>query len=422
MRKCVLVMIVHLTAALACAVAPVTTVHDTEAEFAAGELMSVAVSNVGELRLGGAVTVVMPAKQAPAVVSATAQAGEELFAGDGLSPQVFRLAGGKYDLFAKLPGAIVTALRADGEKLLAGTGGAGAGIYGVDRKTGNIEKLWADPSVKYVWAILPAPGGGFYAATGPEARCFLVGPGGKAELIYQAKDLADNIRCLALHEGKLYAGTDKSGLVVQIDPAAKTGRVRFEATEPEVTSLQIGPKGEVYAATAGAAGEPIAGAAKAAAAPVVPPSPAPASKPAEAPEPTPPSGENSPASQPSASEEAAAPGGTTSSESAGEGATQDPSLAKDAASAAVGPVVPPVGPGNAVYCITPDGLVRTVLRRGVNFLTMALIDDQLILGTGNEGKIFSVSTAGDHWVQLAAMEAKRVTALLPRADGGVLFA
>ena len=50
------------------------------------------------------------AKQAPAVVSATAYAGEELFAGDGLSPQVFRLAGGKCDPFAKLPGAIVTAL------------------------------------------------------------------------------------------------------------------------------------------------------------------------------------------------------------------------------------------------------------------------------------------------------------------------
>ncbi|MEI7837858.1 MAG: hypothetical protein WCK05_15765, partial [Planctomycetota bacterium] len=154
MRKSVLVLIVYLTASLAPAVAPVTTVHDTEAEFAAGELLSVAVSNGGQLQLAGAVTVLLPSTQAPPVVSAVAAAGEELFAGDGLSPRVFRVAGGKSEVFATLPGAIVTTLRTHGEKLLVGTGGTGAGIYSVDLKTRQVETLWADPAVKYVWAIL----------------------------------------------------------------------------------------------------------------------------------------------------------------------------------------------------------------------------------------------------------------------------
>ncbi|MCY2930418.1 MAG: hypothetical protein NTV86_13140 [Planctomycetota bacterium] len=425
MRKFVPALAVLLTAALAAAVAPVTTVHDTEAEFAAGELSSVAVSNMGELRLAGAVEILVPSAQAPTVVSAVAAAGDELYAGDGLSARVFRRAGGKTEVFAKLPGAIVTALRAQGEKLLAGTGGAGAGVFSIDRKTGQVETIWADASVKYVWALLPAPGGALYAATGPQARCFLIAPGGKADVIYQAgKDLADNLRCLALHEGKLYAGTDKNGLILQIDPAAKTGRVLFDATEPEITSLQIGPKGEIYAATAGAIGEPPVTAPKAASSPVALTAPAPASKPAEAPEPSPapPSGDSASATRPTPSEEAAATGGASGSEAAADSTTQDPSLAKDAASASAGPVVPPAGQGNAVYCIDPDGLVRTVIRRGVNFLCMALVDDQLILGAGNEGRILSVSTAGDRCVQLASVEAKRITALLPRPDGGVVFA
>jgi hypothetical protein len=53
---------------------------------------------------------------------------------------------------------------------------------------------------------------------------------------------------------------------------------------------------------------------------------------------------------------------------------------------------------------------------------MALRDDELILGTGNDGKIFSVTTAGDRSVLLADMEARRIPALLVRPDGAILLA
>jgi len=82
----------------------------------------------------------------------------------------------------------------------------------------------------------------------------------------------------------------------------------------------------------------------------------------------------------------------------------------------------PSGKGNAVYYVQPDGLVRTIFRKPVAILSMLCGGDSLVLGTGNAGVIYEVTTDGDRITQLADTDAKQITALARTADGRILFA
>jgi hypothetical protein len=90
--------------------------------------------------------------------------------------------------------------------------------------------------------------------------------------------------------------------------------------------------------------------------------------------------------------------------------------------AAGGPPRPPSKKGNAVYLIRPDGLVETLFRRPVTILAMVREGEKLILGTGSDGAIYSVTTDGDEVAQLADLEAKQVTSLAAAGAGRIIFA
>ena len=252
------VVMLTLAAALSAApqaraVSPAGWSAQTEAEFAEGTFDGTAVNSRGELRLARKLEVLMSGEQGPAVVSALAVVGRTAYVGSGTEGVVFRVTDRETRKFAQVPGTMVCAIVEAPGGLLVGTGGKGAGLYLLNKR-GKVRKVWSAEGVNYVWAIVP-DGKDAYVATGP-AAVYRINPGGRAKRLYEAGDLADNVLCLtrsAVAADRLIAGTDKNGLVVEIDTRRGRGRVILDADEKEVAAVLSDEEGGVYVATADAA-------------------------------------------------------------------------------------------------------------------------------------------------------------------------
>jgi sugar lactone lactonase YvrE len=104
----------------------------------------------------------------------------------------------------------------------------------------------------YIWALTFDAAGRLYIATGNPGAIYRVDPakpGAAPELFFKSDEA--HIRALAWDaKGNLIAGSDGSGLVYRIDSKG-TGYVLFEAPRREITSIAIGAKGTIYAASVG---------------------------------------------------------------------------------------------------------------------------------------------------------------------------
>ena len=396
------------------AVTPVSVEHGSEGDFLGGEFSATALTSAGEIRLGREVTVLARSGQAPAVVSALAVADKTIYLASGGDNQIYKVQGTKSDKFAAPGGTMVNSLLWTGKDLLAGCGGEeGAGLYRVDGQ-GKSALLFSDESVQYIWAIVADGQGKLFLATGPKARIYAVdAASGKGELLYEIGDnLAKNILCLVRDgtTGRLYAGTDENGLVLEVDPAAKAGRVILDAPEKEISAVALDGKGGVFAATSDAAKASSEGASEGSdvttqpAPTTAPPATGPATLPSDEPAPV-------PTSKAATTDLAVTPSTalpTPAVPSMGSGGEGDGGGALD-------------GPGNAVYHVAADGLARTLMRRGVSIHAMIRIDGQLLLGTGNSGQLLAVSTDGQDVTLLADTEGSQITALAAGGDGSVYF-
>jgi hypothetical protein len=234
-------------AASAMAVSPVALTHG-EHDFAMGQFSSTVLDAAGAIALGRQTTVLMASDAAPAAFSAVAVAGKTIYAGGGADTAIYRIEDGKAAKFAQPPGVVLNCLLCSGKHLLAGTGGQDGGVYRINAD-GKVEKVWSDKKAQHVWALVQV-GPTLYAATGSEAAVWAIAADGKAEVVYSAPQGVDNIQCLSAgNDGKLYAGTDSLGLVILIDPAARTGRAILDADEDEISAIVPDGAGGVYAAT-----------------------------------------------------------------------------------------------------------------------------------------------------------------------------
>ena len=107
-------------------------------------------------------------------------------------------------------------------------------------------------SARYIWDMSFDPAGRLYIATGGPGAVWRVDPSkpdAQPELFFKNDEA--HIRSLAWDaKGNLIAGSDGSGLVYRIDANGK-GYVLFEAPRREITSVAVGPKGTIYAASVG---------------------------------------------------------------------------------------------------------------------------------------------------------------------------
>ncbi|KAA6464862.1 hypothetical protein DYQ86_02590 [Acidobacteria bacterium AB60] len=105
---------------------------------------------------------------------------------------------------------------------------------------------------RYIWDMTFDPAGRLYVATGGPAAVYRIDlskPEMAAEEFFKSDE--QHIRALAWDKkGNLIAGTDGTGLVYRISPDGK-GYVLFEAPRREIPALAVDGKGTIYAASVG---------------------------------------------------------------------------------------------------------------------------------------------------------------------------
>lgn len=450
MRKTLLMFAVLLSAGtLARGVQPGEWQHHSEADFQPARREGTVIDSHGDVLLARQVKVLLASEDAPGVISAVAQRDEAVFAASGVDGRVFRISPrGEVEVFTTLPGGVVTCMTFHGKVLLVGTGGEQAGLYRIDGD-GKVEAVFTHEDVTYVWDIAVVDGGKTtYLATGPKARVYDVDPQGKAQVVLDAGTLVKNMLCLAFDgQATLFVGTDEKGLVFSYDRTTGEGRVILDAAENEIASLLPDGEGGLYVATSDAAkakGEAVTGG-KTGRADDTPDvlEPAEAVEPEPTPDPVPEADTEPDASEagdeaddvvppvPADNGEAPADGEASdvqpetpkpqpaqndAAKSADNGQTQS-----DSGKAAPAPAPVGNGKGNAVYHIDPAGYVQTVFRQPVIIHNMIAHGNRLVLATGNDGRVYYVTTDGTLRGELVDTQARQITCLLATPEGGVLF-
>jgi len=119
----------------------------------------------------------------------------------------------------------------------------------------DIAKNTDGKSSHYIWDMTFDQAGRLYIATGGPAAIYRVDPArpaGKPEEFFKSDE--QHIRTLAWDtKGNLIAGSDGSGLVYRINPQGK-GYVVFDAPRREITSVAVAADGTIYAASVGEKG------------------------------------------------------------------------------------------------------------------------------------------------------------------------
>lgn len=257
-------------------------------------------------------------------------------------------------------------------------------------ETGRMETIFEPNDAKYIFDIETDNVGNIYLGTGPQGRVYVLDPSGKvAQLVYRGRD--KNILSVApSRDGFVYAGVDTRGLIYKINPRNKTATVLYDSDEPEISALlaQDGvpaPGGVLYAAATSAgvvqaeqkfaAQQGISG----------------------RPETRSPEGGK-----------ASAEGGTRLTvANTGTTATAKPPQPPR-------PTARPAKPGSAsyVYKIDKQGYVTEVFSEAAVFLCVAGQDGKILVGSGNEARLYSVDPEAERQsILYEDPEASQITAV-----------
>ncbi|HEU5452331.1 MAG TPA: hypothetical protein VFU76_10115 [Terriglobales bacterium] len=235
--------------------------------------------------------------------------------------------------------------------------------------------VYFDPKTKYIWDLAADNEGRLYIATGDHGEIYRVERGGAGSVFFKSDE--PHIRVLAFDsKGNVLAGTDGSGLIYRISPAGEAF-VLYSAPKKEITALAVDSAGNIYASGVGEkhAGSGFGG----------------VSLPAPAPTLT-------------------ITSGITTAVTSAPNVPQIPFPAMGATG------------GSEVYQIAPDGSPKRIWNSRDDVVYCLGFDaaGQLVAGTGNKARIFSIRDNGDY-TDLVKASATQVTALA-KAPGGGLYA
>ena len=149
---------------------------------------------------------------------------------------------GGWKVWARLDAGQVLSLAVDGERVVAGTGPRGV-IFGIGAK-GDTARI-ADTGERYVWGLVPAGKGAWYAASGTRGRLLRVSAG-RSQVVLDTEE-SNLVSLVADGRGGVYAGGDSRGRVYHVD-AAGAARTLFDAPEDEIRALAVDAQGFVWAA------------------------------------------------------------------------------------------------------------------------------------------------------------------------------
>ncbi len=248
-----------------------------------------------------------------------------------------------------------------------------------------------DPSggTNYIWSLALDSGGRLYAGTGEQGRIYRIDENGGAHLLAELEEA--HVMALAVDgSGRLIAGTEPGGRVYRIAGISSEGAISVLHDSPygEVNTLLVGEDGAVFA---GALSGPRRGArggrTGTARASMPPPSTGASDDTGGAPM--------------LAAVQVTAAAETADRPSAGNFATG----------------------GSVVFRIDPDGRVEEWWRSQTDVgLSLAIREDnELLIGTGSSGRLYSVRERGAGTL-LNELQESQITALSPDASDGVVVA
>ena len=251
-------------------------------------------------------------------------------------------------------------------RLLAGISGDQCRLCRYE--AGKMETIFEPNDAKYIFDIETDNVGNIYLATGPQGKVYVLDPSGKvAQLVYRGRD-KNILSVAASRDGFVYAGSDTRGLVYKINPRNKTATVLYDSDEPEISALLAldgvaSPSGVLYATATSAA--VVAAEQRFAAQQAV---------------------SGRPESRNDESGKTQAEGGMKLKVAN----TGPASGAKPPQAPRPGPKLAKPGSASYIYKINKQGYVTEVFSEAAVFLCMAGQDGKILVGSGNEARLYSV--------------------------------
>ena len=381
-------------------------------DFIRGETRGVSITGKGRLTLSPVLDLVFESNE-PLIWSLAADSRGNLYAGTGNDGKLYRIdPSGRSEVFfdaeeleirsvvidrhdrvyaATFPDGRIHRIDPDGTHAVFFGPARDGGMNGQDDGTGDggpdgVTGSGPSGGTNYIWSLALDARGGLYAGTGEQGRIYRIDENGGAHLLAELEEA--HVMALAVDgSGRLIAGTEPGGRVYRISSDGAIS-VLHDSPYGEVNTLLVGEDGAVYA---GALSGPRRGArggrAGTAGASMPPPS-------------------------------------TGAPDDPGGGPMLNAIQVTAAAETADRPSVGGFATGGSVvFRIDPDGRVEEWWRSQTDVgLSLAIRgENELLIGTGSSGRLYSVRERGDGTL-LNELQESQITALSPDASDGVVVA
>ncbi len=344
-----LILIVLIHAGPAAAVKTSLWEQQQRADFDAGTPKNLSLTSQGEVMLAPKIEGFTKLKETQVWALVEDSAGN-LYAATGNEGKIYKISAGgdTAELFYDSPEVTIYSLAvAADDTLYAGTGPDGL-IYKLTDATTPPQTILSKGD-KYVWALRFDDAGNLYAATGTDGKIYKITPEGESSVLFDAEE--KNIMALLRVEDGFYAGSSDNGIIYRVMADGKA-TVIYQAKEKEVRDLAMDSQGNLYAAVVTSApAEPSRGRRS--------------------------NGPPTPAGPPP-------PGGG-----------------------------PPEENASNIYKIRPDGTAMPVWHSPEPLILAIVLesDTQILVGTGDEGKLYRVNPMSGDSVELGKASANQVLAI-----------
>ena len=334
--------------------------QQTHSDFESGKPKNLSLTSTGDVMLSLKIDDFTKLKETQ-VWALVEDSEGNLYAGTGNEGKIYKISAGgdSAELYYNSPEVTIysLAIGPDGA-LYAGTGPDGL-IYKITDATTPPTTI-LNKGDKYVWALHFDDAGNLYAATGTDGKIYKITPDGESDVLFDAEE--KNIMTLLPHENGFYAGSGDNGIIYHIMDDG-TAKVVYQAKEKEIRVLEMDSKGNLYAAAV-------------------------TSQPAE-----------------------------PSRNRRGGGSSAGPPTP-------TGPPPPGGGPPQEnksnLYKIRPDGTAVSVWNSPEPLILAIVLesDSQILVGTGNEGKIYRVNAMTGDYTEIGKCSADQVVAIHQREVDG----
>ena len=376
-------------------------------DFIRGETRGVSITGKGRLTLSPVLDLVFESDE-PLIWSLAADSRGNLYAGTGNDGKLYRIEpSGRSEVFfdadelenrsvvidrndrvyaATFPDGRIHRIDPDGTHAVFFDPAQDGGMNGPDGDTGGGNGDGPSGGTNYIWSLALDAGGRLYAGTGEQGRVYRIDDDGGVHLLAELEEA--HVMALAVDgSGRLIAGTEPGGRVYRISSDGAIS-VLHDSPYGEVNTLLVGEEGAIFAsALSGPRRGARGGRAGSAGASMPPPS-------------------------------------TGAPDDPGGGPMLNAVQVTAAAETADRPSVGNFATGGSVvFRIDPDGRVEEWWRSQTDVgLSLAIRgDNELLIGTGSSGRLYSVRERGIGTL-LNELQESQITALSPDASDGVVVA